>query len=121
MKTLTKAEADAIDPAALRGMGVHIRSTDDGVIIYESEAEIPVAPEVEPTPEPISAWKIRRVLNAAGLRGAVESYVSSADQDTQDAWEYAQEFERDHPLILGAQRALGVTDEQVDALWAMDV
>lgn len=31
--------------------------------------------------------------------------------------EFATFFERDHPLILAAQQAIGLTDAELDALW----
>lgn len=78
------------------------------------------APVAVPAPIPtVSAWQIRKGLNASGLRDAVEAAVAAADQDTQDAWQYAKEFERDHPLVKSLAAGLGKTDTEIDALFAL--
>lgn len=115
MRRIPKADfTDAMIPPSF----ARIETGDTEIVIYETEAELP--PPAPPTPEmppPLNAWDIRKALSAAGLRQAVEDYVAAAPLEVQDAWKFAAEFERNHPLILGAQQALGVTDEQMDALW----
>lgn len=69
----------------------------------------------------VSAWQIRKALNQTGLRDAVENAVVGADRETRDAWEYATEFERDHPLVVSLGTALGKTPEELDALFALAV
>ena len=70
---------------------------------------------VEPEPLPVlscTPWQIRKKLNKEGLRDAVESYVTSevATQDEKDAWEFANEFREDNPLLVNAAAMLGITD-----------
>jgi len=65
----------------------------------------------------VSPLQIRRALRQAGLFEAVSAFVSSADDDVQDAWEYATQIDRDNPLIVAAAQALSVTDAQVDDLF----
>lgn len=67
----------------------------------------------------VSAWKIRRALNLLSLRQLVEYAVASSDQDTKDAWEYATEFERNHPLVVGLGASLGKTSEELDAIFTL--
>lgn len=67
----------------------------------------------------VSPWQIRKALNATGLRALVETAVASADQTTQDAWEFAQEFRRDNPLIASVAAAIGKTDAEIDALFEL--
>jgi len=77
MKTMTKSEASAIDPAELREMGLHIRTTDDGVIVYQDEAEIPVpaaAPVVDP---PDYLTMIAKAGTLAELKTALVEYLKS--------------------------------------------
>jgi len=63
--------------------------------------------------------QIRKALRAAGLHTAVVAYVAGADEETQEAWEYAGEFRRLDPFILAAQVALNKTDEEVDDLFRL--
>lgn len=67
----------------------------------------------------VTPWQIRKALNATGLRAAVEAAVSGADQTTRDAWEFAQEFRRDNPLIGAVAAQLGKTAQEVDDLFAL--
>lgn len=78
----------------------------------------------DPVPAPIrtvTPRQLRLALNAMGLRSAVETYVAAANQDVKDSWEYSTVFERDHPLLVAAGHALGKTDAEIDALFALAV
>lgn len=70
-------------------------------------------------PESVSPRQIRQALTAAGLRNAVESAISAADQDTRDWYEFATTFERAHPRVAALAAALNVTAQQLDALWVL--
>ncbi|MGI2036419.1 hypothetical protein ACRQ1B_28990 [Rhizobium panacihumi] len=37
----------------------------------------------------------------------------------QIEWEYASQFNRDHPLIAEVGKALGLTDAQIDVMWTV--
>lgn len=74
-------------------------------------------PWPNPVPAVVRAAALRYVLNAQGLRAAVEAAVASADQNTKDAWEFEVNVRRDHPLIVAFSAALGLTDAQVDAVF----
>lgn len=66
-------------------------------------------------------WQVRKALNQLGLRDAVESYVSGSSQGAKDAWEFATQFERDHPFIVACGEALGKSDAEIDALFQLAV
>lgn len=42
---------------------------------------------------------------------------ASGDRALQIEWEYATTFERLHPAIISIGAALGMTPEEIDALW----
>jgi hypothetical protein len=65
------------------------------------------------------SWQFRRALTQLELRSSVESAVAASDQDTQDMWEYATTIERLHPFVVSMAGALGKTDEEVDAVFAL--
>lgn len=74
---------------------------------------------VQPDVPIVTPWQIRNALNATGLRGAVEAAVLAADQTTKDAWQYATEFRRDNALVAAVATALGKTEAELDAVFAM--
>lgn len=60
----------------------------------------------------------RKKLRDANLFEQAESYVrSSGDGYLEDAWDYSDYFARLDPFIIQASEALGLTHEQVDAIW----
>ena len=91
-------------------------------LVWIAEGNTPDPADVIPPQVPVvSAWQIRKALNQLALRDAVEQAVAQADQDTRDAWEYAADFKRDHPLVVSLGTALGKTPEELDALFALAV
>lgn len=77
-------------------------------------------PIIEPIVETIvSAWQIRKALNATGLRQAVEDAVAASDITVQDAWQYSNEFQRFNPLVISLGQALGKTEEELDQVFAL--
>lgn len=70
---------------------------------------------------PLSAFQVRKVLTQFGLRANVEAAILQADQATKDAWQYANEFYRNNPILLGMAQALSITDEQLDAMFEQGV
>jgi len=67
----------------------------------------------------ISPRQIRQALTRVGLREAVEAAVAAGDQDLKDWWEFSTSYERLNPQVVSMGLALGQTDEQLDALWAL--
>ncbi len=62
--------------------------------------------------------RARIVLRRAGLLAAVEAWIATADEETQIEWEFATEIRRDWPALLACGAALGLTEEQLDGLFA---
>ena len=85
-----------------------------------------VVPYTAPPPPvpPVLASPTRRqlklVMLQAGLLDAVEYAVAnSGDRALQIEWAEALEFDRDNPSVATLAAALGKTDEEIDALWAL--
>jgi hypothetical protein len=76
-------------------------------------------PPLPPLPRIVSPRQIRQALTATGLRTGVEAAVAAGDQDLKDWWEFATQFEQDHPMVTGMATALGVTAQQLDDLFAL--
>ena len=76
-------------------------------------------PSVPQPPTPVTPRQIRLALTQLGLRQAVEDFVAAQDITVKDSWEYSTQFERNHPLILGAAQALEKSEADIDALFAL--
>lgn len=68
---------------------------------------------------PVSAAQFRLALLEIGLLDDVEAFVAQAPREIKLNWEYRQEFDRDHPLVIGGALALGKTPEEMDAVFAL--
>lgn len=68
---------------------------------------------------PISPRQIRQALTALNFRSGVESAVATGDQNLKDWWEFSSYFERNHPIVVSMGTQLGVSSEQLDALWIL--
>lgn len=67
----------------------------------------------------VSPRQIRQALTRVGLRATVEGAIAAGDQDTKDWWEFATQFERQHPMVVTMGQGLKQTDAQMDALWQL--
>lgn len=63
--------------------------------------------------------QLRRALRQTGDYAAVVAALEQADEETQEAWEYASDIRRMDPTIEAMRRALGKTDEDVDQLFLL--
>lgn len=86
---------------------------------WDGEKYVSPAVETPPleVPQSVTPYQARKALNDAGLRSLVEAAVSAASQDVQDAWQYGISVERSSPMIVALAGSLGMTSEQVDALF----
>lgn len=85
---------------------------------------VTIAPYVAPPAPlvPITARQLRLALLGAGITPAqvdaqIAALPSPAREAAQIEWEYATTYAREHPLIAQIGAALGMTTEQIDALW----
>lgn len=74
-------------------------------------------------PSSVSMRQARLALLGAGLLAAVDAALAAIDDEVQRQaaqieWEYAATVERGSPLIAQLGPALGLNDEQLDALFA---
>lgn len=59
----------------------------------------------------------RLALAYAGLLDSVEAWVAGQGAATRIEWEYASEIRRTVGLVTSAASTMGLTDEQIDALF----
>lgn len=83
-------------------------------------SEPPPAPPVVTLPD-LEPWRFRAMLEISGRKADVETFIDNLPQPTQavarSKIEYSIYFKRDNDLILAAQAALGMTDQELDGLW----
>jgi hypothetical protein len=77
-----------------------------------------VVAHLNPTPViTVSQRQARLALQAAGLLDKVNAAVNSADVPTQITWNYASCISSNDPLIATVGAKLGLTSQQVAALF----
>jgi hypothetical protein len=88
----------------------------------DGEFTAPPAEPVEPPPEPglppLSPRQIRLGLLGVGITGDMVTEALQGNAEGLIEWQYATQFERDHPLIEALAGGFGLTSEQIDELWA---
>jgi hypothetical protein len=93
----------------------------DGQLVIDcatgEAAEIEAAPVGTVVPETVTPRQARLVLLNAGLLEQVEASFDEMSHAAWIEWNYALEVRRDSPLIAALAPALGLTAEQIDALF----
>lgn len=91
---------------------------DGTVTLYEEGDELPVYPPTKPAVV-ITPRQFRQALTRAQLRQMVETLIANSEQDVKDWYEFATGFESTHPVVLQMAQAMGKTEADVDALFAL--
>lgn len=73
--------------------------------------------EYRPVPQVVSRFQARAALYKANMLESAELAVSNSDPLTKLAWADAQEFRRDSPILQSIAQALGLTSDDLDALF----
>lgn len=95
--------------------------------VIDSETGQPVTVEISsdeaatipppPVVTSVTRRQARQALYAAGLLTAVDSYFAAQPAATRIDYEDAQTFDRGWPTLALAAAELGLTSEQIDALF----
>ena len=116
MKTVTNlCERDTVENAILAA------AREDGTwLIYQEGDKLPDMPiDIFPNIS-VSAWQIRKALNSAKLRDAIETAVTvSKDRDLKDGWEFAAMFDSSSPLVIAMGEAIGKKPEEIYELFQL--
>ncbi len=92
--------------------------------VLTPESELPAGWTLEPPDmvlqpvESITPRQARLALQQAGMLDAVTAWIATAPASVQIDWEFALEVRRDWPPIEECREALGLTEDQLDALFA---
>ncbi len=89
--------------------------------LWDGQAFTAPEPEPAPVPKAITRRQARLALLGAGLLEQVDAAIAAMPgvegQAAQIEWADASEIHRDHPMIASLGPALGLTGEQIDALF----
>ena len=97
---------------------IRTRVTPNGYAVYVRGDVVPELPQSQSNvPAVVTPRQIRLALNAANLRDTVEQAVAVSSQDVKDWWEYALDIERNNSMIKAMAAQLGITEQQLDALF----
>ena len=110
--------ADVQMGAMRADLGDDVGRYEDLIALVEANIK-PVVPE----PPPIliaTKYKFRMALLNIGLLDDIESFIAATeDKAVKIAWQYADEYRTDDPLVLGMGYALGKTDDEIRAVFEL--
>jgi hypothetical protein len=94
----------------------------DARLATQEEIEAILNPIVSPlVPQSVTMRQARLALLGDGLlddvNAAINTLPSPQKEAAQVEWEYAQDVQRNQPLVLMLLPALGLTDEEADQLF----
>lgn len=122
-------------PGIQIGLGLDVELHDDGdgsgpyIARWRDPREAPAAAEIEAAwPEvqaaqaraalqPLTPRQMRLALLHAGLLDAVEAAVAAGSRELAIWWEFSLACERGNPRVAQLAADLGLSPEQVDAIW----
>lgn len=98
-------------------MRIEINAQTGEVTEHPDAPPPPPAPPV--IPQSVSRFQARAALLLAGLLDDVEALMTAPDTPAlaKLAWADAQEFERQSPTIAALAGAVGLTEQDIDALF----
>lgn len=97
---------DGSFPEAIRRLGIN------SLGFHEIQAE------TQETFAPISKMQVKLALHRAGLLATVQAMIAGhPDPEVALAWDGADRFHRNSPMIGALWSALGKTDAELDQLW----
>ncbi|MES2685493.1 MAG: hypothetical protein V4706_01660 [Pseudomonadota bacterium] len=110
----------ATDPDAELGAWVLCGNAGPGFTTLDKVTFYP-PPPVSNVPESITMRQARLVLFTAGLIGSVQAAIDSLPspekEKAQIEWDFSNEVQRHNGFVSTLGPALGLTEEQIDALF----
>ena len=88
--------------------------------LAEGNTPEPYVPPPPPIPQSVTRFQALAILAAGGYLDTVRTYIATLDQNNVQrlAWENAADWERTSPTLNALAQMLGLTDAQVDELFA---
>lgn len=115
---------DAQYQAALAGMMAgRLVTIDDGFAVIDPprDPEPEPPPEQPPSPPDLAPWQFRAMLRLSGKEADLLDFLDGLPEPARTVakakLEYTLVFHRDNDLVLAAQQALNLTEQELDGLW----
>lgn len=91
----------------------------DLVALTEAEVAALTAPPPPAVPQTVTRFQALAALHLAGKLTAVQAIMAAPETDmiAKLAWENARDFERNSPTLLMLASAIGMTSQDLDALF----
>lgn len=104
--------------------GVHLRWLGAGPQPTEAEIEAAapaaIAAAARAAIKPVTRRQMLTALHRVGLLATIRGAVAaSGDIELQIAFDESQEFQRNNPFLVSMAAALGKTDAEIDAVFAL--
>jgi hypothetical protein len=103
--------------AALQAQNAALTSERDA-LRSDLDAARAGAGSAGPAAGSVTNLQLRKAINQAGLREAIETHLATAPFDLRDLWDWSDYISVDAPEIIAACAALGITAEQRAAIFA---
>lgn len=105
------------DASTLVSCDASVQVTDT----YDGSTFTPGSRPLPPVPSSVSMRQARLALLAAGHLASVEAAIDAMSEPARSAarieWDYSNEVQRHNGLVSALGPSLGLTDEQIDALF----
>jgi hypothetical protein len=102
--------------------GPHVEGTHPLGMLWTGSDFVEYVPPPPPAPTSITPRQARLALLGAGLLEQIQAAFATLPEPQRTAasieWEYASSIERSSPLVSQMAAVAGLTDEQVDELFA---
>jgi hypothetical protein len=122
-----------IGPETVEDLPEGVEMVTDGTEVVEDDVEVAIgytydrdaetftapAPPAPHVPVEVAPLQMRRALRQLGLKHTVDAFLTTLDEETIEAWEYATTVRRDNQLITMAGHGLGMSEAQIDDLFRL--
>jgi len=110
-------EDDGKGPRIAKWLRAEKQPTDAELLAAEPAA---LAAAARAAIKPVTRRQMLTALHRAGLLATIKGAVAaSGDVELQIAFDESQEFQRNNPFLASMAQALGKTDAEVDAIFAL--
>lgn len=112
--------AQAIGASSLADGGYRLDFDGSSRLATQAEVDAATASAARAAIVPVTRRQMLTALHRAGLLATIKGAVAaSGDVELQIAFDESQEFQRDNPFLATMAAALGKTDAEVDAIFAL--
>ena len=122
----SEQELAAIDLYSPVDSGIPEGKVSTGVTVQRLNGVVTMVYALEDAPPPplpdLAPWQFRAMLRLSGKEDDLLAFLDNLPEPARTVakakLEYTLVFHRDNDLVLAVQQALGLSDQELDGLWA---